>query len=98
MVGDYRQSDIRGESLPDFACGEYRVFENYDETFKYWNKIKERPDLRQYYGQGVLIFKDITELQTTIFRLQKLAEAVNKRIENNIAKKEFGDNGVSYQK
>lgn len=93
----YKQSDIRGEELPDFACDGYRFYHDYEDTCKYWESIKDIPDERQYYNQGTLIFKDITELQATIFRLQELAKAVNTQCENRIIKKEIGDNGINYE-
>ena len=82
MIGDYRQSDIRGKELPDFACGNFRYYHDYDETIQHYNKIKDDPEKRQFYNQGTLIFKDITELQTTIFILKELAKAVNQNKEN----------------
>lgn len=79
----------------DFYCNGFRWFNNYEETEKYYRKIENKPNIRQYYGQGVLTFNNITEINTIIQELTLLRDSIihNNSKHPNI-QKEFGTSNI----
>ena len=81
----------------DFYCNGYRYFHNIQETEENYQRIRNNPSQRQCYGQDVIEFNSITELNLTIQKLTALRNAVNgSHFNDNHIQKEFGDNGIDY--
>lgn len=78
----------------DFYCNGFRWFDNYEKTKEQYQKIENKPNIRQYYGQGVLTFHNITELNTTIQELTLLRDSVIQNVSKHPKiQKEFGTDG-----
>lgn len=81
----------------DFYCNGYRYFHNIQETEVYYQQIRNNPQKRQWYGQDVIKFNSITELNSTIQKLTALRNTINgSNFNDNHIQKEFGDNGINY--
>lgn len=81
----------------DFYCNGYRYFHNMQETKENYQRIRNNPDRRQFYGEDVIKFNSVTELNATIQKLTALRNAVNgNNFNDNHVQMEFGDNGINY--
>ncbi|MBQ9731416.1 MAG: hypothetical protein IJV94_04870 [Bacilli bacterium] len=81
----------------DFYCNGYRYFHNLQETKIEWQQIRNNSQARQHYGEDVIEFNSITELNETIQKLTALRNAVNgNNFNNSHIQKDFGDNGIAY--
>lgn len=82
----------------DIYCEGYRWFNNYAQTKKYFNNIKDTDNI-QYYGQNVLVFQNLTELNTIIQELTLLRNSINNHIsKHEKIQQEFGYDGIRKDK
>lgn len=90
-----RTGDMEGTL--DFYCNGYRYFHDIEETEKHYQQICNTPSERQWYGQDVVEFESVTELNTTIQKLTALRNAVNgNNFNDSHIQREFGNNGIDY--
>ena len=80
----------------DFYCQGFRWFDNYDKTKQHYLKISQNPNEQQYYGQNVIVFNNITELNIIIQELTLLRDSINHQMprHQNI-QREFGTDGLN---
>lgn len=88
--------------MRDIYCNGYRWFNNYDETKKRYEEdlAATTPYFSdiQYYGQEVLSFRNICELNTFIHCLTLLRDSINQDISKHPKiHKEFGTNHIDYK-
>ena len=92
---DGTQYDIhKGEGI-DLFCKGYRFFHNYDKTFNHYKEIVNT-NLQQYYGQGVLIFEDVSDINILIQELTVLRDKINIGRQHPKVQIEFGTNKINY--
>ena len=88
------KGSIYPEAVTDFYCEGFRYFDNYEETKKEYEK-NQGTDLQGWYGQDVLSFKDITELNSVIQKLILLRDSINlKSSRHPNIQREFGNNQI----
>ena len=83
----------------DFYCNGYRYFHDIEKTEAEYQRICDIPNKRQFYGQDVIEFDSVTEINTTIQKLTALRDTVNgAHLKDNHVQKEFGNNGQYYNR
>ena len=81
----------------DFYCKGYRYFHDIEKTEANYRQICNIPSEKQYYGQDVIEFDSVTEINETIQKLTALRDTVNgARLKDNHVQKEFGNDGIYY--
>ena len=82
----------------DIYCEGYRWFDNYYKTKKYFNNIKNTDEI-QYYGQNVLVFQNLTELNIAIQELTLLRDSINSHVsKHEKIQQEFGYDNIRKDK
>lgn len=82
------------KQIYDIYCDGFRWFDNYEKTKEYYQEIENKPNKRQYYGQDVLTFHNITELNTIIQELTLLRDSIIQNVSKHPKiQKEFGTDG-----
>ena len=90
MIKFNKGSDI------DFYCEGFRWFDNYEAQKQSYQKLLKTPNDQQYYGQHILVFENISDLNCLIQKLTLLRDTINTNTPKhpNIHK-EFGNNGIN---
>jgi hypothetical protein len=78
----------------DFYCEGYRWFSDFEKEKEKYSKILGTEE-QSWYGDQVLIFNDIAELNAIIYKLTLLRDSINTHsFKHNNIQKEFGNDQV----
>lgn len=88
------KGSVYPEKVTDFYCEGFRYFDNYEKTKKEYQQ-SQGTEQQGWYGQDVISFKDITELNSVIQKLTLLRDSINfKNSRHPNIQREFGNNQI----